>query len=115
MRYDYNTPAAPEESWREYDADNPDPGYLEFDWISARHPDLYHQFALSTNGLMQELAKFVDLTGMTVVDVGAGTGRAAQATAAVASKVHAVDAYKSVVDYGTSLAEAQSLTNVEYH
>jgi hypothetical protein len=41
----------------------PDPGYGEFDWLSARHPDLYHRFALSTEGLMAELSTIFDLAG----------------------------------------------------
>lgn len=114
MEYDFDTPAAPEGAWREFDPDNPDPGYFEFDWISARHPDLYHQFAVSTEGLMRELPKVADLTDLTVVDVGAGTGRATQAAARVAKKVYAVDAYQSVIDYGARLAREAGLTNVEY-
>jgi hypothetical protein len=30
---------------------NPQPGYFQFDWISARHPDLYHRFELSTGAV----------------------------------------------------------------
>src|SRR4051812_29062935 len=104
VQYDFDAPAAPDGAWRSYDPDNPDPRYFEFDWISARHPDLYHQFALSTDGLMQELPEVVDLTGLTVVDVGAGTGRASQAAARLATRVYAVDAYQSVIDYGSRLA-----------
>jgi SAM-dependent methyltransferase len=114
MEYDFDTPAAPVGAWREFDPDNPDPGYLQFDWISARHPDLYHEFALSTEGLMRELPRVVDLTDLTIVDVGAGTGRATQAAAKVAKKVYAVDAYQSVIDYGIGLARQAGLANVEY-
>jgi hypothetical protein len=57
---------------------DPDPGYFEFDWLSARHPDLYDQFALSTVGLVTELGRLVDLRDATVVEVGAGTGRASE-------------------------------------
>jgi ubiquinone/menaquinone biosynthesis C-methylase UbiE len=114
MEYDFDAPAAHVGAWREFDPDNPDPGYLQFDWISARHPDLYHQFALSTEGLMRELPKVVDLTDMTVVDVGAGTGRATQAAANVAEKIYAVDAYQSVIDYGARLVREAGLPNVEY-
>lgn len=71
----YDVPAAPVDDWRDYDERDPIPGYFQFDWLSARHPDLYHCFALSTDGLMDELDKLVDLTGLDVIDVAAGTGR----------------------------------------
>jgi ubiquinone/menaquinone biosynthesis C-methylase UbiE len=65
---------------------DPNPGYFEFDWLSARHPDLYDRFALSTVGLMHELRSVVDLTGLIVCDVGAGTGRSALGAAETASR-----------------------------
>ena len=106
--------AAPVDAWREYDANNPDPGYYEFDSLSGRHPDLYHRFALSTVGLMEELAIVVDLAGLVVVDVGAGTGRSTHAAARVASKVYAVDAYPSVLDFNAREAERLGLMNIDY-
>jgi ubiquinone/menaquinone biosynthesis C-methylase UbiE len=106
-------PAAPD-SWRTFDVQNPDPGYFQFDWLSARHPDLYHKFALSTEGLMSELDKLVDLSDLVVVDVGAGTGRATMAAARRAKEVIAVDAFESVVAYGTDQIEAAGLRNVTY-
>lgn len=105
---------APPDSWREYNPANPDPGYFEFDWLSARHPDLYHRFALSTIGLMQELDTLVDLTDKEVVDVAAGTGRASAAAAREARTVVAVDAYKSVVDFGRAEMDRLGLDNVRY-
>jgi ubiquinone/menaquinone biosynthesis C-methylase UbiE len=72
----YNIKPAPRDAWRNYNERNPIPGYFEFDWLSARHPDLYHKYALSTIGLMIELNKIVDLAGLEVADIGAGTGRA---------------------------------------
>ena len=77
----YDVPAAAPDAWRSYDEQDPLPGYFEFDWLSSRHPDLYHRFALSTVGLMDELDRLVDLTGLGVVDVAAGTGRSAAASA----------------------------------
>ncbi len=112
--YGYNTPAAPEDAWRSFDEQNPDPGYLQFDWLSARHPDLYHKFALSTVGLMNELAKMVDLSGLVVADIGAGTGRATLAAAQQARQVIAIDAYESVVEYGARLVKEANLSNVRY-
>ena len=41
----YKIPAAPVDSWRSFDVNNPDPGFFQFDWLSARHPDLYDRFA----------------------------------------------------------------------
>jgi hypothetical protein len=46
----YRLQAAPEDAWRTYDERNPMPGYFQFDWLSARHTDLYHKFALSRVG-----------------------------------------------------------------
>src|SRR5438045_48299 len=94
-RYDYEKAGyaiepAPAGAWREYDLADPDPGYFQFDWLSARHPDLYDRFALSTDGLMAELRQVVDLAGLTVCDVGAGTGRSAMGAAATVSRVIAV-------------------------
>src|SRR5688500_17617516 len=110
----YRMPSAPPGAWRVYDPQQPEPGYFEFDWISARHPDLYHRFALSTVGLMDELEKLVDLTGLDVVDIGAGTGRSTIGAARTARHVYAVDAYKSVVEYGRNEAKKAGLSNVSY-
>lgn len=112
--YSYHMRSAPPDSWRSYDPHDPDPGYFEFDWISARHPDLYHRFALSTAGLMDELDKLVDLSGLDVLDIGAGTGRATIAAARKAKHVYAIDAYRSVVDYGTNEVKRKGLGNVTY-
>jgi SAM-dependent methyltransferase len=106
--------AAPVGSWREYDIDDPDPGYYQFDSLSSRHPDLYHEFARSTDGLMDELAKIVDLTDLVVVDVGAGTGRSTHAAARLASTVYAVDAYPSVLEFSAREAARQGLENIQY-
>ena len=110
----YESPAAPLDAWRVYDPANPNPGYFEFDWISARHPDLYHRFALSTDGLLDELATLVDLTGLDVVDIGAGTGRSTLGAARTAKHVYAVDAYRSVVEFGRNEVSKAGLTNVTY-
>lgn len=114
MAYGYAIPAAPIDDWRDYDRENPVPGYFDFDWLSSRHPDLYHRFALSTVGLMDKLETVLDLTGMTVVDIGAGTGRSAAGLARRAKKVYAIDRYDSVVAYGARETRARGLANVEY-
>jgi ubiquinone/menaquinone biosynthesis C-methylase UbiE len=106
--------AAPRDAWRHYDVDDPDPGYYEFDWLSGRHPDLYHRFALSTVGLMAELPKVVDLTDLVVADVGAGTGRSTHAAARVARRVHAIDAYASVLEFNAREAARLGITNIEH-
>jgi ubiquinone/menaquinone biosynthesis C-methylase UbiE len=110
----YRIPAAPADGWRSYDEVHPVPYYFDFDWLSARHPDLYHRFALSTVGLMQELEKLVDLSGLDVIDVGAGTGRSAIAAARRAKTVTAVDIYESVVFYGMGQARRLGLDNISY-
>ena len=81
----YDIPAAAADAWRSYDAENPQPGYYEFDWLSARHPDLYDKFALTSVGLIASLLTIIDLTGLDLVDVGAGTGRATIPAARVAN------------------------------
>jgi SAM-dependent methyltransferase len=110
----FQIPAAPVDSWRTYDELHPVPDYFDFDWFSARHPDLYHRFALTTDGLMQELEKLVDLSGLNVIDVGAGTGRSASAAARRARSVYAVDVYQSVVLYGRDQVRRQGLANITY-
>ena len=114
LKIGYESPAAPLDAWRDFDPENPDPGYFEFDWISARHPDLYHRFALSTDGLMEELEMLVDLTRLEVVDIGAGTGRSTLGAARTARHVYAVDAYRSVVEFGRNEISKAGLANVTY-
>lgn len=114
LKIGYDSPAAPFDAWRVYDRENPQPGYFEFDWISAYHPDLYHRFALSTDGLLEELPNLVDLTGLEVVDIGAGTGRSTLGAAQTAKHVYAIDAYRSVVEFGRNEVSKAGLTNVTY-
>ena len=110
----YALKAAPGDDWRIYDEDNPVPGYFDFDWFSSYHPDLYHRFALSTEGLMDELEKVVDLSDLMVADIGAGTGRATIRAAEKARQVYAIDVYQSVVEFGHNLIQGLGLTNAEY-
>jgi SAM-dependent methyltransferase len=63
---------------------------------------------------MQELRRLVDLTGLVVCDVAAGTGRSAIGAAATAKHVIAVDAYESVVRFGEESVRRAGLTNVTY-
>jgi ubiquinone/menaquinone biosynthesis C-methylase UbiE len=114
IRSGYKLQAAPVDAWRFYDEDNPIPGYFQFDWLSSRHPDLYHRFALSTVGLMEKLHTLIDLTGSKVVDIGAGTGRSATGAAQKASQVFAVELYTSVVSFGKSQLQESRTTNVYY-
>jgi len=110
----YLIKAAPVEDWRRYNELHPVPFYFDFDWLSARHPDLYHRFALSTVGLMLELDKLVDLSGLDIIDVGAGTGRSAIAAARRARSIRAVDIFESVVLYGINQVRQIGLNNVSY-
>ena len=113
-RTGFQLPAAPIDDWRDYDEHNPVPRYFDFDWLSARHPDLYHKFALTTVGLMNELNRLVDLAGAEVVEIGAGTGRAAIELARKAERVVAIDAYESVVAFGRDMVRQAGLRNVSY-
>lgn len=106
--------AAPVDGWRSFDELHPVPRYFDFDWLSARHPDLYHRFALSTLGLMQALEGLVDLSGLEVVDVGAGTGRSAMAAARKAKMVTAMDIYEAVALFGCDQARRAGLDNIAY-
>ena len=110
----YKLQAAPAGAWRNYDKNNPIPGYFQFDWLSSRHPDLYHQFALSTGGLMAKLHTLVDLTRCDVVDIGAGTGRSASGAAQKAKRVFAVELYTSVVSFAKNQLRQSRTTNVDY-
>jgi ubiquinone/menaquinone biosynthesis C-methylase UbiE len=110
----YSLKAAPDDAWRNYDERNPIPGYFQFDWLSARHPDLYHKFALTSVGLLDELNKLVDLTELEVVDIGAGTGRSTIGLAKQAKRVIAIDIYESVAAYGKRLVQQAGLQNVTY-
>jgi SAM-dependent methyltransferase len=114
IEYSYDMQAAPPDAWRTYDPVDPDPGYYQFDWISARHPDLYHQFALTSVGLMDEFVRLIDLSGLDVLDVGAGTGHSTIGAARKARHVTAVDAYRSVVEFGRSAVRTAGLSNVTY-
>jgi ubiquinone/menaquinone biosynthesis C-methylase UbiE len=113
-RSGFQLPPASAGTWRTYDEENPIPGYFQFDWLSARHPDLYHQFALSTVGLMDKLHTLIDLRGYTVIDIGAGTGRSAIGAAQKANQVFAVDAYESVVHFGNNQLRLTNVSNVIY-
>ena len=110
----YSLEAAPLDDWRNYDEHSPVPGYFDFDWLSAYHPDLYHEFSLSTEGLMDELEKLVDLSDLVIADIGAGTGRAAIRASERAKHVYAIDVYRSVVEFGRDLVRQLGLRNVHY-
>lgn len=56
----------------------------------------------------------VDLRGLVVCDVGAGTGRSAIGLGAVARHVYAVDAYRSVIQFGKERVAEAGLDTVEY-
>jgi ubiquinone/menaquinone biosynthesis C-methylase UbiE len=114
IRSGYKLQAAPVDAWRTYDERNPIPGYFQFDWLSSRHPDLYHRFAISTVGLMEKLHSLIDLTGSSVIDIGAGTGRSAVGAAKKADRVFAVELYASVVSFGNSQLQQSKTTNVYY-
>ncbi len=113
-RVGFGIEPAPVDAWRQFNEEDPVPGYFQFDWFSARHPDLYHRFALSTEGLLDELEKMVDLSGLIVADIGAGTGRATLRLARKARQVFAIDAYRSVLDFNRRLTESAGLRHVTY-
>ena len=112
MTYDkrYATPAE-EGAWRSYDVDRPDPGYFQFDWLSGRHPDLYHAFALSSVALVDELTRRFDLSGLVVAEIAAGTGRCTLGLAHHSRRVVAIDAYRSVLEFAAGELSGAGVTN----
>ena len=110
----YSLKEAPLDDWRIYDQRDPVPGYFDFDWFSAYHPDLYHRFSQSTEGLMGKLEELVDLSDLVIADIGAGTGRATIRASEKAKHVYAIDVYRSVVEFGQSLARELGLLNIDY-
>lgn len=110
----YDVKAAPVDDWREYDEQNPVPNYFDFDWFSSRHPDLYHRFALTSTGLMKELNQLVDLGGLSVLEVGAGTGRVAIEAGKTAHSVTALDVFESVIAFGSAMLRQEGIANVRY-
>jgi SAM-dependent methyltransferase len=100
MTYDRRYAAPAEEgAWRSYDVAQPDPGYFQFDWLSARHPDLYHAFALTSVALVDELTRRFDFSGLVVAEIAAGTGRCTLGLARHARRVIAIDVYPSVTAF----------------
>ncbi len=110
----YDVEAAPEDDWRTYDEAHPVPNYYDFDWLSSRHPDLYHKFALSSLGLVDELNSLMDLTGLEMIDIGAGTGRITLGVAKKAKKVLALDPFIATMFYGRRVIHQAGLDNVRY-
>lgn len=110
----YEMKAAEKGSWRTYDEENPIPGYFEFDWLSSRFPDLYHEFAISTIGLVNKLHTIIDFSEMHVLDVGAGTGRSSIELSKRAKKVNSIDVYRSVIDFGKNEIQRLGIQNIEY-
>lgn len=100
--------------WRVFDEENPIPGYFEFDWLSSRFPDLYHDFAISTIGLIDKLHTLIDFSDMNVLDVGAGTGRSSIEMSKKAKKVNSTDVYSSVISFGKNEIERLGIDNIEY-
>ena len=59
-------------------------------------------------------AVLVDLSGLIVADIGAGTGRATRRLARKAKQVFAIDAYRSVLDFSRRLTESAGVKHVTY-
>jgi ubiquinone/menaquinone biosynthesis C-methylase UbiE len=110
----YELKADEKGNWRFYDEENPIPGYFEFDWLSGRFPDLYHEFALSSIGLITKLHTLIDFSDMNVLDVGAGTGRSSIELSKKAKKVYSTDVYRSVIDFGKNEIQKLGIQNIEY-
>jgi len=112
MSYDqrYAVPAEPG-AWRTFDVGDPDPGYFQFDWLSGRHPNLYHAFALTSVALVDELTRRLDLSGLVVAEIAAGTGRCTVGLARHAHRVIAIDVYPSVIAFGAREFRRAGLDN----
>ena len=110
----YKLQAAEKGSWKVYDEENPIPGYFQFDWLSSRFPDLYHDFALSTVGLISKLHTIIDLSNMNVLDIGAGTGRSSIELSKKAKHVTSTDVYESVMNFAKEEIYKQRIKNIHY-
>ncbi len=110
----YKLQAADKGSWKVYNEENPVPGYFEFDWLSGRFPDLYHDFALSSVGLISKLHTIVDFSGMNVLDIGAGTGRSSMELAKKAKQVTGTDVYDSVMNFAKEEIAKRGIKNIRY-
>jgi len=110
----YKMKAAEKGSWKNYNESNPIPGYFQFDWLSSRFPDLYHDFALSTIGLISKLHTLIDFSEMNILDIGAGTGRSSIELSRKAKKVTGTDVYESVINFGKDEINKLGLKNIEY-
>ncbi len=91
-----------------------DPGFFQFDDIIEKLPDVYHRFALSTVGAIEELHRHFDLSGATVADIGAGTGRSSSGLASRAKRVIAIEPQPGVMNYAVELLAGTDVRNVTY-
>jgi ubiquinone/menaquinone biosynthesis C-methylase UbiE len=110
----YKMKAAEKDSWRNYNGNNPIPGYFQFDWLSSRFPDLYNEFALSSVGLINKLHTLLDFTGMNILDIGAGTGRSSIELSKNAKHVTSTDVYDSVISFGKEEIQKAGIKNIKY-
>ncbi|MCD1656106.1 methyltransferase domain-containing protein [Treponema zuelzerae] len=110
----YKLQAAEKGSWKVYNEENPVPGYFQFDWLSSRFPDLYHDFALSTVGLISKLHTIIDFSDMNVLDIGAGTGRSSIELSKKAKYVTSTDVYDSVMNFAKDEISKQGINNIHY-
>ncbi len=93
---------------------DPDPGYFQFDDIIEKLPAIYHAFALSTLGLVEQLCRSCGLRGCTLADICAGTGRSALTLASAAQHVYAVELQRGPSLFASEQIRAMGVANVSY-
>ncbi len=88
-----------------------------FDLIYSRHAGEYHELVCFEDwqgNLPRALDAATSLTGATVVELGAGTGRLTALVASRCARVLAFDASQHMIDQAQSNARARGLRNVSF-
>jgi SAM-dependent methyltransferase len=80
----------------------------------TRLPDIYHRFALSTDGGVNQLNRVVPLAGLRVLDLGSGTGRSAFAMARLGATVVGVDPEEPMREFSLRLLERDPGPRIEF-
>lgn len=88
------------------------PGYF---WDHyTEHPAVYDRFAVSTDAGVAFLATLVDLSGLSVLDIAAGTGRTAFAVARRANDVLGVEPDDRMREFANRRKSELGVSNVDF-
>lgn len=94
----------------------PLPETIENDWnrFYWDFPDIYDKFAVSTPPVMRSLRRIIGLDGMTVADVGSGTGRSTFEAAQFASLVIGIEPWEPMRQFAVMKQRALGVENVAF-